>query len=103
MAKTTNISKVVSFIIVGILGHLMFVSPTMAQEPDDLPFKLFMPFAQGGQNQFSLNGNGDDLVAEAIPDLEFIPREEDYLNDHPDVPGVYLSFNTLLLVFQADT
>ena len=50
-----------------------------------------------------LIGGVDDPVEEAIPSLDFIPREADYTEDHPDLPGVPVSFNTLVLVFEQGT
>jgi hypothetical protein len=47
-----------------------------------------------------LQGGVDDPVEEAIPSAVFAPREDDYTEDHPDLPGVPLSFNTLVLVFE---
>jgi hypothetical protein len=50
-----------------------------------------------------LPGEVDDPVEEAIPSAEFVPREEDYSEDHPDLAGVGISFNTLVLVFEMGT
>ncbi|MBW6457351.1 MAG: S8 family serine peptidase, partial [Trueperaceae bacterium] len=50
-----------------------------------------------------LLGELDDPVEGAIPSAEFVPREEDYAEDHPDLPGVPISFNTLVLVFEMGT
>ena len=50
-----------------------------------------------------LIGGVNDPVEEAIPSLAFVPREDDYTEDHPDLPGVPLSFNTLVLVFEQGT
>ncbi|MDF1521760.1 MAG: S8 family serine peptidase, partial [Trueperaceae bacterium] len=50
-----------------------------------------------------LIGGVDDPVEEAIPSADFVPRVEDYTEDHPDLPGVPLSFNTLVLVFEMGT
>ena len=50
-----------------------------------------------------LQGGVDDPVEGAIPSAEFVPREEDYTDDHPDLAGVGISFNTLVLVFEMGT
>jgi hypothetical protein len=50
-----------------------------------------------------LPGHPADPAESAIPDLMFRARAGDYTPDHPDLPGVYLSFNTLRLVFQVGT
>ena len=51
----------------------------------------------------ALPGEVDDPVEEAVPDVEFVPREEDYAEDHPELAGVGISFNTVVLVFELGT
>jgi Subtilase family len=48
-------------------------------------------------------GNPNDLVAGKIPDLDYIARAADFSTDHPQLKGLELSFNTLLVVFALDT
>ena len=50
-----------------------------------------------------LLGDSGDPAAEAIPELDFIARAEDYSDDHPELSGVFISFNTLILSFKLDT
>ena len=70
-----------------------------------LPIKVHI--AQGSLTPTSdsqhLPGNATDPATEAIPDLDFIFREEDYSDDHPELGGLMVSFNTLFLVFTLDT
>lgn len=44
----------------------------------------------------ALPGNESDPAAGAIPTREFVPRPEDYSDDHPDLPGLPLSHTTLI-------
>ena len=48
---------------------------------------------------------GDDTApaAEAIPEIEFTARAEDYSEDHPNLEGMPISFNTFMLSFEFDT
>jgi hypothetical protein len=50
-----------------------------------------------------LLGHPDDPAESAIPEMVFRARAADYATDHPDLPGVYISFNTLTLVFHVGT
>jgi signal peptidase I len=51
----------------------------------------------------ALTGAGNDPVESAIPDLEYVPDVGDFSNTHPEMPGIYISFNTALLAFQLGT
>lgn len=51
----------------------------------------------------SLPGDGTTPATSAIPELDFVPRAEDYRTDHPELGGVAISFNTLYMVFTLDT
>jgi hypothetical protein len=48
---------------------------------------------------------GDPLATleQVVQDSVFDPNPDDYSNDHPDLPGIYLSHNTVLLAFQVGT
>jgi hypothetical protein len=48
----------------------------------------------------SLNGNDSDLAATAIPKLKYNAQAADFANDHPEAPGLQLSFNTLHVIFE---
>ena len=50
-----------------------------------------------------LPGDPDDLAAEAIPRQDFEPRADVYSDDHPELGGMLISHNTLLLVFTLET
>ena len=50
-----------------------------------------------------LSGEGQEPAAAAVPDMDFEPRAEDYSADHPELPGLPISFNTMSLVFALDT
>jgi hypothetical protein len=50
----------------------------------------------------SLPGLPTASAATAIPRQAFVSRPPDYATDHPDLPGVPLSFNTLTVAFAAD-
>jgi len=52
---------------------------------------------------YQLIGGPNDPVEEAVQDAAFVPRAQDYSEDHPDLPGVPLSYNTLVLVFEMGT
>jgi subtilisin family serine protease len=47
-----------------------------------------------------LAGDATALSGPAIPRKRFLPRAEDYSTTHPALPGIPLSFNTLLIVFK---
>jgi hypothetical protein len=46
-----------------------------------------------------LQGAAGDPAAPAIPTKPFVPRAADYSDTHPELPGIQISFNTLLVVF----
>jgi hypothetical protein len=50
-----------------------------------------------------IEGDPNATVEQAVPDSAFRPRAEDYSDNHPSLPGIYLSHNTLLLAFQLGT
>lgn len=50
-----------------------------------------------------LQGDPNDPAAGAIPQQGFMPRAEDYTDTHPELPGAFLSYNTLLLAFNLAT
>jgi subtilisin family serine protease len=50
-----------------------------------------------------LAGDPSSPAAAAIPDRTFEARPDDYSADHPELGGVYISFNTLLLVLELGT
>lgn len=49
----------------------------------------------------ALGGDEDEPATEVVPLVRFAPREGDYREDHPELPGVPLSFNTLVVAFEA--
>ncbi|MGI9179088.1 MAG: S8 family peptidase [Longimicrobiaceae bacterium] len=49
-----------------------------------------------------LPGDPNDPAAGAIPNQPFVARGVDYSPTHPELPGVYLSFNTLLLTLRLE-
>jgi hypothetical protein len=51
----------------------------------------------------ALPGDPGDPAEDAIPDLPLIPRDEDYSDDHPELPGVFISPTTLALVLELGT
>ncbi|MDZ7801068.1 MAG: S8 family serine peptidase [Trueperaceae bacterium] len=50
----------------------------------------------------TLPGEPDDPASEAIPVREFEARPDDYSDDHPELEGVFISFNTLLVAFEPE-
>jgi subtilisin family serine protease len=50
-----------------------------------------------------LQGQPGDPAEAAIPLLDLAARAADYSDDHPDLPGFFLSFNTLTLEFELGT
>jgi hypothetical protein len=48
---------------------------------------------------------GDPAAAleEAVPDSLYLPEPDDYSNNHPDLSGIYLSYNVVLLAFNLGT
>jgi len=48
-------------------------------------------------------GNPGDNAADNIPFLEYTPVEEDYSDDHPDLAGLPLSHNQVMVVFEPGT
>ena len=60
----------------------------------------------GGNTQPSedtFEGNPSDPVTEAIPDKEYEVEEESFSDNHPNLPGLSISYNTLILAFTLDT
>ncbi|MCK6551028.1 S8 family serine peptidase, partial [Myxococcota bacterium] len=49
-----------------------------------------------------LPGADSDLAAGAIPTLRFHARPEDYSDDHPSAPGLFVSFDTIAVVLALD-
>ena len=49
-----------------------------------------------------LPGDPDADAAGHIPDITFEPRAEDYSDDHPELEGIFISFNTLMVLFTLD-
>ena len=62
-----------------------------------LPIRLDPPAAT------ELVGEADEPAAAAVPEMTYEARAEDFSEDHPELPGFPISFNTLLLVFTLDT
>ncbi|MDZ7706226.1 MAG: S8 family serine peptidase [Trueperaceae bacterium] len=54
-----------------------------------------------GDNQ--LEGDPNAPAADNIPDQQFEARAQDYSTDNPELSGVYVSFNTLMLSFTQGT
>jgi len=50
-----------------------------------------------------LSGAVGDPAPGAIPSRPFVPRGDDYSDSHPELGGVFLSFNTVLLVLEPAT
>lgn len=48
-------------------------------------------------------GDPGATLEQAVQYSAFEPRAEDYSSDHPDLPGLYLSHNTILLAFHVGT
>jgi subtilisin family serine protease len=48
----------------------------------------------------TIPGAATDSVNTAIPDQPFVFREQDYSTDHPELPGIKMSFNTMYLIFK---
>ncbi|MDZ7801205.1 MAG: S8 family serine peptidase [Trueperaceae bacterium] len=57
----------------------------------------------GPQAADELAGDPDDPATEAIPQIDFEPSIEDYSDDHPELGGMLVSHDTLLLAFTLDT
>ena len=70
-----------------------------------LPIKVHIALGSltPGPDSQQLPGNAGDPATAAIPELDFIFRAEDYTDDHPELGGLMVSFNTLYLVFTLDT
>jgi subtilisin family serine protease len=51
----------------------------------------------------TLDGDDNDPATSAIPDLNHTLRAEDFSDDHPELGGLMVSFNTLSLAFTLDT
>jgi subtilisin family serine protease len=54
-------------------------------------------------NSKTIPGAATDSVNTAIPDQPFVFREQDYSTNHPELPGVKMSFNTMYLIFKLGT
>ncbi|NNF12085.1 MAG: S8 family serine peptidase [Gemmatimonadetes bacterium] len=50
----------------------------------------------------TLPGNPTAPATTAIPELEYEARDEDFSDDHPELPGLFVSWNTLMLSFGID-
>jgi subtilisin family serine protease len=57
--------------------------------PVQLKFRIEKP---------QLSGNPDDPAGPAIPALRFISNPDDFSRDHPQLPGMAVSYNTIALV-----
>lgn len=57
----------------------------------------------GTQPADELAGDPDDAATEAIPQLDFEPSIEQYSDDHPELGGMLVSHDTLLLAFTLET
>ncbi len=51
----------------------------------------------------SIAGSIANDVAEMIPDITFVPRAQDFSQDHPDLAGAHVSYNTILIAFTQGT
>ena len=51
----------------------------------------------------SLPGAPGDPIEGAIPDFLFLPNPGDYSTDHPELSGMYVSFNTIMMTFELGT
>lgn len=51
----------------------------------------------------SIEGNPLSWVDDLVPEMRYFPRGMDFSNDHPDLSGEYLSFNTILISFVLTT
>jgi len=47
----------------------------------------------------SIAGSPGNDVAEMIPDISFVPRAQDFSQDHADLTGAQVSYNTILIAF----
>jgi len=45
----------------------------------------------------------EDLINDTIPEQAYNPLFEDFSLDHPDIPGIYISYNTVMLAFKLGT
>ncbi len=59
-----------------------------------------MGHGHGDGRVTQLEGADDARASTAIPAMRYAPRSEDFADDHPDAPGLALSFNTLHVIFQ---
>jgi hypothetical protein len=51
----------------------------------------------------TITGDPDATLEQAVGDSVYIPDPDDYSNDHPDLAGMYLSHNVVLMAFQVGT
>jgi hypothetical protein len=51
----------------------------------------------------TIPGDPQATLEEAVPDAVFLPDPTDYSDDHPDLPGIFLSKTTVLLAFEMGT
>lgn len=51
----------------------------------------------------SISGNASDDVSSAVPSIAYFPRAADFSTGYPDLPGAYVSHNTLLIAFELGT
>lgn len=50
-----------------------------------------------------LAGDPGESANEAIPSFEFVADGGNYSNNHPSLPGAYVSFNTIMVAFELGT
>ncbi|MCK5406010.1 MAG: hypothetical protein KAJ37_01090, partial [Candidatus Krumholzibacteria bacterium] len=51
----------------------------------------------------SIAGSDAEDVAERIPDITFVPRAQDFSQDHADLTGAHVSYNTISIAFTQGT
>lgn len=58
-----------------------------------------VPFLPTDDPTRVLLGSANELASPAVPAMKYAPRAEDFAADHPEAPGLQLSFNTLHIIF----
>lgn len=51
----------------------------------------------------SITGDPSGLVCDHIPDVPYVADSRNFSDDHPSLPGMYISYNTVAVVFTTGT
>jgi len=70
-----------------------------AISPDDDKIGTFTVFSEGAV----IRGDPDDALTGAVGDIVYEPDYTSFTTDHPDLPGLAISFNTVAVVFKLGT